>query len=183
VAIPVFRGRVAPRFDHAREGWVFTLSPRGYHDLQVLYWGAESEAERVRQLRQTGVRVLICGAIEDWLLGYVRHWGMVGIPWVQGEVYTVLQKFLQGCWWGQDPRLEAWTRRFTMPDGRGRGQGPGPKGGGGPGRGGGRAGGFGAGPGGFCICPACGQKVPHQLGVPCFEVKCPQCGTAMTRER
>jgi hypothetical protein len=70
-------------------------------------------------------------------------------------------------------------------------QGQGPGGGGragggqgrGAGRGQGRGGGFRAGPGGFCICPACGHKVAHQQGVPCFEVKCPQCGTVMTREK
>jgi electron transport complex protein RnfB len=66
-----------------------------------------------------------------------------------------------------------------------RSQGPGGGAGGGQGRGagqgGGRGGGFGGGPGGFCVCPACGQKAPHQRGVPCFEVKCPSCGTIMTR--
>lgn len=45
-----------------------------------------------------------------------------------------------------------------------------------------RGGGAGAGPGGNCICPQCGTKVPHQLGVPCFQVKCPQCGANMVRE-
>jgi hypothetical protein len=62
-------------------------------------------------------------------------------------------------------------------DGTGpRGQGPG------TGRGGGRGGGFGAGPGGVCVCPNCGQKVPHQLNTPCYELKCPKCGSPMTRE-
>ena len=52
------------------------------------------------------------------------------------------------------------------------------------GRGGGmgRKGGAGAGPGGSCVCPQCGNKVPHQPGIPCFQVKCPQCGTNMVRE-
>lgn len=59
--------------------------------------------------------------------------------------------------------------------GAGGGQGPG------PGRGRGSGGSFGGGPGGFCVCPACGQKVQHQRGVPCFEIKCPDCGTMMTR--
>jgi electron transport complex protein RnfB len=68
-----------------------------------------------------------------------------------------------------------------------RSQGPGGGAGGGQGRGlgpggGRRGGGFGGGPGGFCVCPACGQKAPHQRGVPCFEVKCPHCGTMMTRQ-
>ena len=72
--------------------------------------------------------------------------------------------------------------------GTGRGQGRGA----GRGRGGGgrsqdsgkrgRGGGFAAGSGGFCVCPNCGEKAPHELGSPCYEQKCPKCGTAMTRE-
>jgi hypothetical protein len=54
--------------------------------------------------------------------------------------------------------------------GRGQGQGPGRMGG--P-----KA----AGPGGDCICPSCGHRVPHQVGQPCYDVKCPKCGAAMTR--
>lgn len=74
-----------------------------------------------------------------------------------------------------------------MPRGNGtgpRGQGPGiGKGRGASGGGGrGRGDGFCAGPGGCCICPNCGEKTSHQLGVPCYEQRCPECGTEMTRE-
>lgn len=66
-----------------------------------------------------------------------------------------------------------------------RGNGTGPPGGGGSGRGGraGRMGGTrpGAGPGGDCICPNCGAKVPHQAGTPCYKLSCPKCGTKMAR--
>ncbi|MGD8814577.1 MAG: hypothetical protein PVI78_08900 [Anaerolineales bacterium] len=68
-----------------------------------------------------------------------------------------------------------------MSFGRGRG--------GGRGRGFGRGGGRGrmggpvaAGPGGNCICPNCGHRITHVVGQPCFDHKCPKCGTAMTRE-
>jgi len=57
--------------------------------------------------------------------------------------------------------------------------------GGGFGRGGGRrglGGGFALGPGGKCICPNCGFRELHQLGVSCYNKKCPKCGTTMTRE-
>jgi len=52
------------------------------------------------------------------------------------------------------------------------------------GRGGGRGrnkgGGFG--PGSFCVCAKCGEKVRHQRGIKCTDVKCPKCGHTMVRE-
>ncbi len=40
----------------------------------------------------------------------------------------------------------------------------------------------GAGPTGNCVCPECGEKIPHRQGTPCYSVICPKCGTAMIRE-
>jgi hypothetical protein len=47
----------------------------------------------------------------------------------------------------------------------------------------GAGGGSALGPGGNCVCPSCGEKVPHKRGKPCFEIECPKCGKYMTRER
>jgi hypothetical protein len=64
-----------------------------------------------------------------------------------------------------------------------RGQGRGRGSGRGRGRGPGRMGGpKAAGPDGKCVCPNCGHKEPHSAGEPCFEKKCPKCGTTMTRD-
>ena len=79
------------------------------------------------------------------------------------------------------------VKKNTFPGG-GRGQGARGKGAGsgmGSGSGGrGRKGGNqpGAGPGGNCLCPNCGAKIPHKQGQPCFNVICPQCGSQMLRE-
>ena len=74
-----------------------------------------------------------------------------------------------------------------MPLGNGTGPaGQGPGTGRGLGKGGGRGrqlGGFGLGPSGFCICPKCSKKVPHERGTPCYDYQCPDCGTRMTREK
>ena len=75
----------------------------------------------------------------------------------------------------------------TGPTGQGQGTGRGGemgRGGVGQGMGSGqgRMGGQGIGPGGNCLCPSCGTKTPHQQGVPCVQVNCPECGTTMVRE-
>jgi uncharacterized protein len=35
---------------------------------------------------------------------------------------------------------------------------------------------------GYCICPHCNQRVPHQAGIPCRDLRCPECGKRMVRE-
>lgn len=52
------------------------------------------------------------------------------------------------------------------------------------GRGRGRMGGSrpGVGPVGECICPVCGTVIPHQRGIPCYQIRCPQCGAEMVRK-
>jgi ribosomal protein S26 len=62
----------------------------------------------------------------------------------------------------------------------GRGQGSGQGSGRGGGRGRNKGGDFG--PGGFCICTKCGEKIPHQQGIKCTTLKCPECGHTMIRE-
>ncbi len=46
----------------------------------------------------------------------------------------------------------------------------------------GRMGGTAAGPTGYCICPKCGYKKPHQLGTPCYLEVCPKCECKLVRE-
>jgi predicted DNA-binding protein (UPF0251 family) len=69
-----------------------------------------------------------------------------------------------------------------VPRGRGLGQGFGRGLGLGRGR---MAGPFAAGPGGICLCtnPECKNEVPHVAGQPCYQVKCPKCGSPMIRRR
>jgi len=37
------------------------------------------------------------------------------------------------------------------------------------------------GPEGNCKCPNCNYEQIHQLGTPCAQTKCPECGTMMVR--
>ena len=66
---------------------------------------------------------------------------------------------------------------------RGLGRGRGGRGfGRGQGRGFGPGAGLGVGPGGYCICPNCGNKEKKVTGKPCTEMKCKKCKTLMVRE-
>ena len=58
--------------------------------------------------------------------------------------------------------------------GRGKGQGTG------GGRGRNNGGGYSV--GGYCVCVKCGEKISHQQGVKCTNLKCPSCGHTMIRE-
>jgi hypothetical protein len=40
----------------------------------------------------------------------------------------------------------------------------------------------GSGPLGECVCPSCGTTAPHQVGIPCYQQKCPKCGAPMVRK-
>jgi predicted Fe-Mo cluster-binding NifX family protein len=92
--------------------------------------------------------------------------------------------------------IEKQGGKLDMPGGRGgkgRGRGQGRRQGGGQGGRGGQFRGAGGGVMGsgsgqgteaqdLCRCPACGASAPHERGIPCFQVNCPQCGQPMVRE-
>jgi len=40
----------------------------------------------------------------------------------------------------------------------------------------------GGGPGGYCVCPKCGYKIPHQRGIPCSQLLCPKCKINLARK-
>lgn len=33
----------------------------------------------------------------------------------------------------------------------------------------------------YCTCPTCGYQVYHDRGLPCYNIKCPECGSRMVR--
>jgi predicted Fe-Mo cluster-binding NifX family protein len=191
--------RIAPVFDTARRIHVAeTESGRIVAEREEVL-ADDMPVRKALRLAELGVGTLVCGAISTSLRAIVASYGILVIPFVAGDLSEVIQAWLGGCLEGGD---------FAMPGcwGRGRGRrgeicgmnqegsimnergrgGMGPGGGQGRGRGGqgkGRMGGpLAAGAGGACLCPKCGHREPHELGVPCVQKQCPKCGTAMIRE-
>ncbi len=193
-AFSVWKDRIAPVFDVAREIRVIeSQSEKIVRDKRESL-SEEIPAQKAFHLADAGIDTLVCGAISRPLHATVRALGITVIPFVAGDIDEIIRAWFDG---------NLPSDLFTMPGcyGRGRGRFGGScrsdgkelnmngrnQGGRGPGRGmGGRFAGAGRGrlsqgPAGECVCPRCGQRVSHQRGIPCLEMNCSKCGTALVR--
>jgi predicted Fe-Mo cluster-binding NifX family protein len=187
LAIPVLRSRVAPVLNWCSRMQIFPEDPSPVGGGQELNLPHLEAPQRLQVLREKGVSTLICGALSADLLLYAQELGLTVVSGVAGEVQEVVQSYWQNT-------LD--HPRFWLPGCRGpRRYGRGWRGGkelscGSRTRLGSRSprspGSIstletGCGPGGFCSCPACGFRVPHEQGIPCVQVTCPHCGQSMER--
>jgi predicted Fe-Mo cluster-binding NifX family protein len=196
VAFAHWNDRIAPVFDTARQVHIVeTGSGQVLRESPELLPG-DPIVQKALRLAALGVDALVCGAISRPLQETIAAYGIQVIPFVAGDLHQVIQAFLQGrpmdeAFAMPGCRGRGWQRRRkTHPiyqedntmNGRGQGMGSGGRKGQGGQRPGRRGGRMGAGTAGYCTCPQCGHQEAHQRGVPCVEQKCPQCGTAMTRQ-
>jgi predicted Fe-Mo cluster-binding NifX family protein len=194
-AFSVWDNRIAPVFDVSRQILlVETKAGRIISERQEALADTIPE-QKAACLAELAVDILVCGAISRPLQEMIAAYDIRVIPFLAGDMREVIDAWLAG---------RGKIDLFTMPgcckrkrrirasleveevfemrgrSGGGAGQG---RGMGGGGRRGGRMGGpVAAGPGGYCVCPQCGHKEPHQVAVPCLQKQCPKCGTAMVRE-
>jgi predicted Fe-Mo cluster-binding NifX family protein len=210
VAFAQWDNRIAPVFDSARQIHTVEVESGEVVAEALEHLPSDLPAHKALRLAELGISTVICGAISRTLYEQIRAYGIQVVPFVTGELHSVVGAWLKGelkrdiyampgCWGrGCGRSLPAGRSTLDKPEdyfmngaqrggmgrggggGQGSGQGQG-RGQGGSGRG--RQGGpFAGGPGGYCVCPQCGQREPHGRGVPCMQMKCPKCGAAMTRE-
>ncbi|MEW6264513.1 MAG: NifB/NifX family molybdenum-iron cluster-binding protein [Thermodesulfobacteriota bacterium] len=199
--------RIAPVFDTARRIHVVATESGRIVGETGETLSEDQPVQKALRLVELGIGVLVCGAISRPMYEAVASYGIQIIPFVAGDLRQVVRAWLQGdlerrafampgCWGRGSRRFsdiaqvkEVMTmnrggRGMGASGGRGqggKGQGRGGQGGGGSGSGrGGRN--LASGSAGYCVCPQCGQREPHQRGEPCIERKCPNCGAAMTRQ-
>lgn len=120
-------------------------------------------------LREMGVELLVCGAVSNGLLRLLNSQGIKVIPFVAGDLETVLLAWLEGRLPDNSLLMPGCggCGRFGMGSGCPTGSGR---------RGLGK-------PACNCVCPACGHREPHVRGIPCVKRQCAVCGAEMVRER
>jgi predicted Fe-Mo cluster-binding NifX family protein len=206
VAIPVFRSRVAPVLNWCSKIVIVPEDAADGTSGQEVVLPDMNVFDRLRVLREEGVRTVICGALTPELLQYGEELGLHIIHGVAGDIDEVLKAhreeqlaqphfWLPGCRGRRQYRKGGACQEGSKEqlDGAGQSQ-KNDRGRGGSVAGGRRkkesaanaegglpAGGRRAGPGGFCICPRCGTKTPHERGIPCAQNFCPQCDQPMSR--
>jgi len=167
-AFSVWMNRIAPVMDVAGTVCIVEDDGADATERKLLALPADHPSGIALFLREMRVDALVCGAISNGLLRLLNSQGIRVMPFVAGDLETVIRAWLAG-------RLP--DVALLMPGcgrlGR-RGQGAGCIAGN-AGKGIGR-------PGGTCVCPGCGHRVPHVRGVPCAGRQCPVCGAEMKRD-
>jgi predicted Fe-Mo cluster-binding NifX family protein len=97
LAAPALNDRVSPVFDTAGRLLLLDVADGAAGGRQLVEIAQVSlPAQRVKQLVELGVNVLICGAISRPLAVLVSAAGIALIPWVAGPVEEVLRVYLAG---------------------------------------------------------------------------------------
>lgn len=202
VALTVWKDSISTVFDTAEELLVLEKTEGEALHRSTARFSSTDVNERAKQMKMMGIDVLICGAISRPTEAVISASGITVVPFVRGCAWEVFEAYLSGqletgsfalpgcrkyymhkwrCEWPYlgEPILKKGQQAMNplTQGGSGRGMGRGL---------GMRRGRMGspkaAGPIGQCICPHCGYKEQHERGVPCWQKKCPQCGTPMIRE-
>ncbi len=94
VAIPVFSERISPVFDWCRELLLVDVASGREDDRRHLTLEALDPLQRVEQLAEQRVELLVCGGISELLLSSIEARGIRVVPWVAGSIEEVLADLL-----------------------------------------------------------------------------------------
>ncbi len=96
LAIPVFRTRISPRFDCAQSVLIVTINNGEIAERKEIAVNQQHTLNRIRDLADYGVQVLICGGIDDATAHKCYVSGIELVPWVTGETETILSYYCKG---------------------------------------------------------------------------------------
>lgn len=96
VAIPIWGDRVSPVMDTASQLALFEIGNDKEYTRQVVAIPALHVVHKIEFLRNTGIRLLICGAISQPMFRMITAVGIKVIPFIRGNIDEVLAAFIRG---------------------------------------------------------------------------------------
>jgi len=182
---PSLDAEVEPRFGRCPYFIIVDPASGEFEALENLAAGNASGAgvQAAQMVVDAGAEAIVTGSVGPKAANVLQAAGVKAYTGKSGTVRQVMATYQSGEGRAASPPSygSTGTPSGAGMGGGGRGMGGGGRGMGGGGRGMGRGGGRGLGPAGACVCPTCGETAPHQPGIPCFDMRCPKCGGAMTR--
>lgn len=96
IAVSEYKNQVAPAFDFASSVAVFTCENGKIVKNEHLILDDQFIPLRGMKLKNSGIDILICGAISNPSAFILHHHGIEVISGITGNVETIIQEFLGG---------------------------------------------------------------------------------------
>jgi predicted Fe-Mo cluster-binding NifX family protein len=96
VAVPVFMGRVSPVLDTCNQ--LYVIDPEGQKESarRMIRMKSASILERVRELNNLGVGLVICGAVSEFFFNLLREADIELVCDIAGDVDDVIEAYYDG---------------------------------------------------------------------------------------
>ena len=95
IAIPCFGTRISPRFDCAQRILIVTVIDGEVVEQREFLTGDLSPLEKVKALATLGVKIVVCGGIDQQMLHYCRKKRLKVYAWLNGEIKDILADMLR----------------------------------------------------------------------------------------
>jgi predicted Fe-Mo cluster-binding NifX family protein len=97
VAVPFFMGRVSPVLDTCNQ--LYVIDPEGQKESarRMIRMKSASILERVRELNNLGVGLVICGAVSEFFFNLLREADIELVCDIAGNVDDVIDAYHNGC--------------------------------------------------------------------------------------
>jgi predicted Fe-Mo cluster-binding NifX family protein len=96
IAIPLFNGRISPRFDFSPEMWVVTVENGVLVDQERFSLTNLNLPQRLEQVTSKGVNKMICGGIDRSSLDHLGNRGIDVVPDIMGDAELAFNLFMRG---------------------------------------------------------------------------------------
>jgi len=96
IAIPLFNGRISPRFDFSPEMWVVTVENGVLVEQERFPVTNLNLTQRLDQITSKGVDKVICGGIDRSSLDQLGNRGVEVVPDIMGDAELAFNLFMRG---------------------------------------------------------------------------------------